>query len=396
MAKCCCSVEIDNGSRKILQAIAAQGGIKQGAMPPFQRTQDDAEEIARRVADELNKYQNPFERTTTLQLDAIVNALIGIRSRLDNQDKLNQILRNQNDTFDLIRANQRELNRRVDSLATREQAKDLLAAIASLRRDMLQQFVYSAREIATRFAAIGAAIIALGVAQRAAFLAELTAKAAQTATILRAIAALKFNQGASGLDAIAAQIADLLDNQLSLEPVTTLVPYCGRDSQGNYTILQQPIQSYAIKDASGASTASFQLTLNGMVNSLLASGQLQCSGGFVLQQETLLEVDKEDIDATEPKILYPQELSAIYYTITLTEVSPISARTYKLGGTQTEYGAGNWAIVDSNERVVGDFIRIFNRNQRLQAPQGISLPGLRVSLKPGISAIVRAFGIPNQ
>lgn len=394
-SKCCCAPNIDASKNQILAALSLQQ-IKASAMPPFQRTQKDTEEIARRTADEVNRYADPFQRDTQRQLDAIVNALIALRSRPDPTDLLNRIIRNQNDQFDLDRENHRQLIFAIDRLATRDQAKDLLSAIAALNRDMIQQFKFSAREIATRFAAIGGAIIALGLAQRAAFIAEIAAKAAQTATILRAIAALKLAGNKPDNSGILEKLAELLENKLELEAVTGSVPVCIIDEAGIATIQPQPFQSYALRDGNGASTAAYQQAMNDMLYSLLAEGQIDCGSSNSLAIEVIKEIEKEDPDASAPWLLFPEEVAASYFTISISEIDPEYIRAYKLAGDQSEYGAGNWALIDSSGRIVGDFYRIFNKRQRLQVPTDLLGAGIRLSLKPGISAVIRAHGISIQ
>jgi energy-converting hydrogenase Eha subunit E len=394
MAKCCCQSSIDASKNQILAALGKPSPIIPQAVPPFQRTQNDTEEIARRVSDEVNRNVDPFQRDVQRQLDAIVNSLIALRSDQKNNDLLNRILRNQNDDFDLARENHRRIQFGLDKLATRDQAKDLLRAIASLRSDVLEQFKFLAREVAVRFAAIGGAIIALGVAQKAAFLAEISAKTAQTAVILRAIAALKLSsQKPPDLSDLISQIEDLLSDQLSLEPVTGSVPVCVTVPGGGSIIQAQPFQGYALRNKAGNSTAAYQTAMNELLYQLVSSGRLECSSSGDLESEVILEVDKDEEGATQPKLCYPFEVSPLYYVIQCAEIEPDFVRTYKLAGSQSEYGIGNWAFVDASGRLMGDFHRLFVRSHRINVPEGGTLPGLRISLKPGISAIVTAYGL---
>lgn len=395
MAKnCCCTSAIDAAANRVLAEVRSQG-VRQAAVPPFQRTQQDTEEIARRVADEVNRRTNPFERDVQRQLDAIVNSLIALRSQEKDNSLLNRILRNQNDAFDLAIEHQRQTQFGIDGLATRQQARDLLNAIASLRRDMLEQFRFSAREISNRFAAVGAAIIALGAAQKAAFAAEIAAKTAQTALILRAIAGLKLTSPpGGGLAEILAQLAELAANKLSLEPITLSVPFCAPIPGGGFQIDSQVVSTYAIADGRGRSTAAFMDATAGMLYELLAFGQLQCDSSVSLAVEVLAEIDASQPGSDIPRELYPVDVSARFFTIQVTGINPRFVRAYKLAGDRSEYGLGNWSVVDSQGRVDGDFSRLFCLNHRLLVPTELSLPGVRVSLKPGVSVVVSAVGIP--
>lgn len=397
MAKCCCEPQINQSKNAILRALADNARLVPASLPGRSTIFPSTEEIARRVADYLNKNDNTFESETTRTLEAITNALIALKSRDDNSALLKQIIRNQNDQFDLTKEYQRQTRIALDQLATREQAKDLLKVIASLRRDMLEQFKFSAREISARFAAVGAAIVALGLAQRAAFLAEIAAKAVQTATILRAIAALKFSTAPGGNIAdLVSLVAQLAEGQLRLEPVTTSIPVCATVPGIGKTVVAQPVQSFAIADSLGRTTATYQQSVADMIYDLLASGQLDCGGSVVLASEVIGQIDKGDSGSDLPRTFYCQNIEPQFFVIALTEVDPKFIRTYKLAGSQSEYGAGNWAVVDSVGRVDGDFVRLFNQSQRLHPRTELSGAGVRLSLKRGISATITAYGKSNQ
>lgn len=397
MAKCCCAPEISASQNRILAAIASRESVVPAAIPPFQRTQNDAEFIARRVADELNRNPDPFQRDTQVQLDAITNALIAIRSQLNDESKLNQILRNQNDAREAAREYQRQTQFGLDQLATRAQAKDLLLAIASFRRDMLEQFRFSAREIAFRFSAVGGAIAALGIAQAAAFKAEIAAKIAQTATILRAIAALRLNPPQSPANpAILELLSQLLESRLELEAVTTSIPACVPSLGGGFTIQAIPVPSFALSDGQGRSTVAYQQSISEMLFSLLVDGQIECGGGSELEAEVIAEIDGSLPSSDIPLLLSARDVTPRFFTIEVTEVNPAFVRTYKLAGDLSEYGLGNWGICDSAGRMQGEFQRLFIKSHRLAAPSDLAFPQVRVSLKPGISAIITAIGTPNR
>lgn len=397
MSKCCCQQSIDSSKNQILTALSNQKPVIPQSIPPFQRTRGDTEEIARRVADELYKTEDSFKRDTQRQLDAIVNALIGLKSRPDLAPLLNQIIRNQNDQFDLMKEYQRQIQFNFDKVATKEQAKDLLLAIASLRRDMLEQFRFSAREISNRFAAIGRSLVELATNQRLAFLAQTAATIAQTATILNAIRNIRFpTQPAGGNSDILPLLQEILDKQLSLKPITTSVPVCVNVPGVGASIQSQSVPGYAIENKSGNSTATYQESVADMLFNLLKSGQLNCSKSITLTQQVIAEIDGSSSDSTVPVVCFPSEVDALYFVIQITEINPKFIRTYKLAGSQSEYGLGNWAIVDSAQRVSGDFVRLFNRSQRITPPTELSGAGVRLSLKAGISATVVAWGYSNR
>jgi len=354
------------------------------------------DDIARRVADYLNPVTDTFERDVLRQLEAITNTLVLLKARPDPTDKLNQILRNTNDLFDLQVQTRKDNQANFDKVATREQAKDLLFAITDTRRLMVASFAIVARDAALAFSVVGAALAGIAVAAKLAVAAEVAAKVAQTATILKAIAAIKFPKHETDLKEVNRKLDKIDRAQLSLDGFNFSTPFCQILPDGSRGIASVPVQAFSLRDKNGRNTEGYQSAVADMLFDLLAFGELNCGGAPQAGEEILATLDGDLPSSQVPRVLFASTLQPGYFTIELTEINPSLIRTYKLGGAQSEYGAGNWSITDANERVVGEFVRISTRSQTLLVPSGLGLAGIRVSLKPGISAVVRAVGTLNQ
>lgn len=396
MARCCCTPQINDAANRVIGALSRTRQVIPQQLPPKIGLDFAVDDIARRVADYLNPVDDRFEQDVLRQLEAITSALVLLKSRPDLTDKLNQILRNQNDLFDLQVQSRKDNQQNFDKLATREQARDLLFAITDLRRTMIAAFAVVARDAALALTAMLAAIAAFFLAAKIAVTAEILAKNAQTAIILKAIAAIKIPKQETDLKEVNRKLDKIDRAQLSLDGFDTAVPFCETLPNGTLTIGSTPITAYSLKDKNGRNTESYQLSVANMLFDLLAFGELQCSAAPQTGEEILAVIDSNAPGSEIPRVLFANSLSPRYFTIDLTAIDPAVIRTYKLGGNQSEYGAGNWCITDVGERAVGEFTRISTRSQRLLVPSGLALAGIRVSLKPGVSAVVRAFGIPNQ
>jgi len=396
MARCCCTPQINDASNRVIAALSRQNQIIPQQLPQKVGLDFSVDDIARRVADYLNPVTDTFERDVLRQLEAISNALIGIQASQANVSLLNRIIRNTNDIFDLQVKQGINNQANFDKTATKAQAKDLLFAVTDGTRKILDRLSVMSRYLTGAFAVVGAAIAAVGLFARLTAIAEKAAKIIQTGTILRAIAALKFPETKVDLSGINRKLDELIKGILTLDLYEYSVPSCEINALGEASIVRSPASGYGLKDAKGQSTKAGDLSVTNMIADLLEFGQIECGGGVEIRAEVIAQIDSSDLTAGFPRLWYPLEVQPMYFTLQFTDVNPAVLRTYKLGGEQSEYGAGNWSLVDESGRCLGDFTRIYNGAQRLEAPKDRLGTGIRLSLKPGISAILRAHGTPNQ
>lgn len=389
--KCCCKAEINQAKQEILNALNGQGGIKQGNAGGG-NINIPIDLIARSVANLLNQNKSSFETDVLIQLRAINQALLALKSRLDDDALLKQIARNTNDIITQAGENQRANYALLEQTATKGNARDLLTAVTDSRRDLTGQLRSLAIGIATRFVTIATAIAGIGVAIAATSKAILAAEAVSTTRILSAISALKFGQGNQpDLTAIAELLSELTANRLSLEPLTLQVPICEIKPDGKLGLGSRPVASFAIRDSTGNSTAGTALTLSDMLASLMTVGQLNCDEGALLGSEVILD-EEENESPNKVYFAYPALLEAEYFILLTTVVNPTPSRTYKLAGEDSEYGAGNWSLADRGESALQSFTHIYCRVQRLDVPQTGFRMGVRVSPKANVAVKVIAFG----
>lgn len=391
--KCCCAPDINNAKNEILRNLQNQLPIKPQGLDP-KNIDFSVDILARKIADLLYQPPSNFEADVLRQLAAIINALIAMKAGEGDRELLLLIARNTNDIVTQASANHRQTALAIANTATQAQAKDLLFAITESRRDLVRQIRQLADGIATRFVAIGAAIVALTATTVASKVAILTAIAASLARILTAIAGIRFPQPEKvDLSKIERDVSDLVRSKLSLEEFEMSVPSCTIGAGQIPTLTYTPVQSFALRDRMGNSAKTGDITLSQMLASLLVEGKLSCTSSESLSSEDILD---QTYDGTGTGVFaaYPSTLSAYWFTLEITDIDEEQVRTYKLAGLDSEYGAGNWSVIDGGGRACQRFSHIYVRNLRLDVPVRGGSWGIRVSPKPGVSFRVVAHGKP--
>lgn len=391
--KCCCAPDINAAKGDILRALnSSLNPVPASIPPPGIEFAIDA--IVRRIADLLYKPPSTFEADVLRQLASIIAFLNTLKADQADKELLLLIARNTNDLISQAAANQRITSLAIANTATQAQAKDLLFATTDSRRDLTRQIRQLADGIATRFAAIGGAIIALTVATAASKVAILTAIAASLARVLTAIAAIKFPQPQKvDLSSIERDLSDLVRSKLTLDPFVLSVPSCQIGEGMIPTLTYSQVPSFAIKNRLGQSTKDGIIAPSQMVSSLLVSGQLSCAASESLSSEEILFISSGGADGGV-YTAFPATLSAYWFTLQLEDVDDGMIRTYKLAGFDSEYGAGNWSILDGSGSACKSFTHIYLSSARLDVPVRGDVWGIRVSPKPGVSFRVTAHGRP--
>jgi len=393
MAKCCCAPEIGAAKNEVLRALTSKNLpiVQQGTGSTIDIP---VELIARRVADLLYPQQNTFQQTVLRELSAIIQALTALRGKDSDRDLLLLIARNTNDIYTQNAGNFRELSVQLATKSTQAQARDLLFAVIDSRRFVVDAINLTRTVILGALAAISVALAAMAAFALASKVAVLGAIAAATARILAAIAAIRIPKPDKvDLSRIESDLRKLLNGQLTLQEFKVRVPSCGVGEAGLPIVMYTERESYAVRDKDDRSTAQSTIILSEMVSSLMISGQLKCSPPGALTAEEILSEDMVQ-DETAVFFAFPSGLTAYWFTLEVSEFDEESLRTYKLAGVDSEYGAGNWSIVDGTGRACQSFTHIYNRSQRLDVPVRGELWGVRVSPKSGIAFTVRAFGLP--
>ncbi len=176
MGKCCCTAEIDALRQELV-------GVRKAAVPASD-TSKAIRDLAKEVANLTTEVRKPdAARIQQNQLDAIVNGLIGIRSLILEDREIELAAGLEKDIYRQTLAIRSEM-------ATASQVKDLLQAIAWLRRDILQWLKSLYQELWGKIILAQAAIIAAVLAGFAGQVAILSkAIALQGSLLLRAISA---------------------------------------------------------------------------------------------------------------------------------------------------------------------------------------------------------------
>jgi hypothetical protein len=388
-AKCCCAPQIDSAKGQIISAIA-QNQIKQSAIPqlPQSSIEFPIEAIARAVANLLNRPDNlSFEREVLFDLQALIEGMIALRSRENLQGKIDLLLVEQSKF-------QAETRQRLDSLATRDQAKDLLFAITDRSRQIIARIDRLSLFLDIKLAAILAAIAALSALVFAQNKLVLAAIGASLARILAAISAIRFPQPEKvDLSTLERGVKDLLAARLTIDSSTFSVPSCGIAQDGTPAIIYQDVDFHFLKDQKNKSTSDAIELVAGMASTLLSAGKLECGGHSGFQSEVLIESGVIADDNSVFRV-FPVQVFAYWFVLELIDIDVATIRTYKLAGDDSEFGAGNWAIIDNSGNACPNFSQIFNHLQRLDVPLRGDSWGVRVSPKRGIAFRVTAFGAP--
>lgn len=391
MGKCCCAPEITGAKNEILRSLSKPLPVV-GQGLPTSSINFPVEEIARRVADLLNPKKSDFEATVLRELAAIIQALTALKGRESDRDLLLLVARNVSDLLTFTNKNHRDVVVSLDAKATSAQARDLLFAITDSRRVLVDKLSFLSGAVAIGFSALTAGLAALAVLLTASKVALLAALAASTARILAAISAIRIPQPPKvDLSKIESNLRDLLSARLSLEPFSFPVPSCGVDAIGAPSVVFTSKNSYAIKDRSNKSTQASTIAVSEMLSTLLIQGKLACSATSQVSAELILDVSAVDNQSTVFTAL-PSTLTAHWFVLEVLDVDEALIRTYKIAGTSSEYGAGNWAVIDSSGNACQSFTHIYSRLQRLDVPVRESAWGVRVSPKRGVSFRVTAFG----
>ncbi len=391
MGKCCCAPEITGAKNEILKSLNRPLPIV-GQGLPQSSINFPVEEIARRVADLLNPKKSDFESTVLRELAAIIQALTALKGRESDRELLLLVARNVSDLLTFTGKNHREVVVSLDAKATSAQARDLLFAITDSRRVLVDKLSFLSGAVAIGFSALTAGLAALAVLLTASKVALLAALAAATARILAAIAAIRIPRPDKvDLSKIEGNLRDLLSARLSLEPFSFPVPSCGVDALGAPAVVFTSKDSYAIKDRSNRSTQASTIAVSEMLSTLLIQGKLACTTASLVSTELILNVSAVDNQSTVFTAL-PSTLTAYWFVLEVLDVDEALIRTYKIAGTSSEYGAGNWAVIDSSGNACQSFTHIYSRLQRLDVPVRESAWGVRVSPKRGVSFRVTAFG----
>lgn len=389
--KCCCAPDINAAKNDVLRALNNSQRVQQQGLP--QSTINfPVEEIARRVADLLNPKKSDFEQAVLRDLSAIIQALTTLKARESDRELLLLIARNVSDVLTFTAAYNRQTLNALDTKATSAQAKDLLFAVTDFRRDNVDRLRFLAEGISQRFVAVGLALTGLGVAIGVLSKAFLAALALATTRILAAIAAIKIPQPEKAdLKKLERGVDDLLKARLSLEAFTFDVPRCGLGDDGNPAITYTPKESRALRDREGNTTKASTIEVSEMIKTLLVSGKLECGSSAGVDVEIMLDLDAVEDDNTV-YIAFPSTLAPYWFSLELVDINGAFIRTYKLAGELSEYGAGNWSIVDSSSSASKNFTQIYSRFQRLDVPIRGEPWGVRVSPKRGVSLRVTAYG----
>ena len=389
--RCCCAPEINAAKNQILRALAQNLPVKAGQLP--QSTINiPVELIARRVADLLAPKTSNFEETVLRELAAIIQALTALKGRQSDRELLLLIARNVSDVLTFTEANRRQVISALDEKATSAQARDLLFAVLDSRRQLEGKLNFLTGLVTAGFSALTAGLAAIAVLLTASKVALLAALAAATARILAAIAAIRIPQPPKvDLSRIEGNLRDLLSARLSLEPFSFPVPSCGVDAVGAPAVVFTSKDSYAIKDRSNKSTQASTIVVSEMLSTLLTQGKLACTTESLVNAEVILDVSAVDNQSMVFTAL-PSTLTAHWFVLEVLDVDKAFIRTYKIAGASSEYGAGNWAVIDSSGNACQSFTHIYSRLQRLDVPVRESAWGVRVSPKRGVSFRVTAFG----
>lgn len=388
--RCCCAPQIEGAKNQVISALNAtqlkQAGIGNSTI------NIPVEQIARRVADLLAPKKSDFEATVLRDLAAIVQALTALRSRESDRELLLLIARNVSDVLTFTAANHRQVLLSLDAKATSAQARDLLFSVTDSRRQLEGKLNFLTGLVTAGFAALTAGLAALAVLLTASKVALLAALAAATARILAAISAIRIPQPPKvDLSKIENNLRDLLSARLSLEPFSFPVPSCGVDALGAPAVVFTSKDSYAIKDRSNRSTQASTIAVSEMLSTLLIQGKLACTTASLVSAELILDISAVDNQSTVFTAV-PSSLTAYWFVLEVLDVDEALIRTYKIAGASSEYGAGNWAVIDSSGNACQSFTHIYSRLQRLDVPVRESAWGVRVSPKRGVSFRVTAFG----
>ena len=391
MSGCCCTPQITGAKNEILKSLNRPLPVVSQGLP-VSTINFPVEEIARRVADLLSPKKNDFEATVLRELAAIIQALTALKGRESDRELLLLVARNVSDLLTFTGKNHREVVVSLDTKATSAQARDLLFAVTDSRRVLVDKLSFLSGAVAIGFSALTAALAAVAVLLTASKVALLAALAASTARILAAIAAIRIPQPPKvDLSKIESNLRDLLAARLSLEPFSFPVPSCGVDALGAPAVVFTSKDSYAVKDRSNRSTQASTIVVSEMLSTLLTQGKLACTTASLVSAELILDVSSVDNQNTVFTAV-PSSLTAYWFVLEVLDVDEALIRTYKIAGNSSEYGAGNWAVIDSSGNACQSFTHIYSRLQRLDVPLRESAWGVRVSPKRGVSFRVTAFG----
>lgn len=391
--RCCCAPQIDSAKNQVISALNAtqlkQAGIGNSTI------NIPVELIARRVADLLYKpVDRSFEDTVLVDLTAIKNALIQLKSRDTNLDKINQIIRNTNDIFDLQVDSQRKLTDSISTLATRQQAKELLFAITDRASAVIKRVNDLEFWLNVKFLAVLAAIAAVSALVFAQNKLVLAAIGASLARILSAIAAIKFPISQKDIEDAVRRVRDEIKrNALTLETKQVSVPVCELNASGEPVLGTTAISYGALKNSSNLSQSPLFDAMVQVLSGIRTEGVLKCGSGDNLIQEVILTATGVGTP-NDVLFAYPQTLDAKYFVLEVTQWDGNLVRTYKLAGLESEFGGGNWSLIQGQFSASLPFVPIFNRGNRLDVPGEPGGWGVRVSPKQGVEFIVLAVGTP--
>lgn len=391
MSGCCCTPQITSAKLEILRSLnKSLNTVPQGL--PVSTINFPIEQIARRVADLLAPKPNDFEATVLRELAAIIQALTALKGRQGDRDLLLLIARNVSDLLTFSAINHRQVLDSLDEKATSRQSRDLLFAITDSRRELVGKLNFLTGAVSAGFSALTAALGVISVLITASKLAFLAALAAATTRILAAISAIRIPQPEKvNLSRIESNLRDLLEARLTLEPFSFPVPSCGIDAAGSPSVVFTQKASHAIKDRLNRSTQASTIVISEMLSALQIDGKLACTAAALVSSEVILSVTSVGDQTTVLKA-FPSTLKAYWFTLEVLDVDEALIRTYKISGSESEYGAGNWAVIDDSENACQTFTHIYSRLQRLDVPVREGVWGVRVSPKRGVSFRVTAFG----